>query len=116
MNSVVFHPTDGTRLASGSSDSSVRVWDWAAGTCVATLEGHGGCMFSVAFHPTDGTRLASGGGEDGSVRVWDWAAGTCVATLEGHGHSVNSVAYNPRDGRLASVSYDRTIRIMNVVV
>ena len=34
------------QLASGSSDSAIRVWALAAGTCAATLQGHGGPVFA----------------------------------------------------------------------
>jgi hypothetical protein len=37
------------RLASGSSDNTVRVWDVASGTCVATLEVGGGREGQVAW-------------------------------------------------------------------
>ena len=67
VSSVAFHPTDGTRLASGSADKTVRVWDWGSGACVATLEGHSGSVLSVAFNPS-GTRLALGN-LDNTVRV-----------------------------------------------
>jgi WD40 repeat protein len=33
---------DGTRVASGSLDGTVRLWDARSGSCVGTLLGHGG--------------------------------------------------------------------------
>ncbi len=50
---VAFSP-DGQRLASGSQDGTVKVWDAHTGQATLTLEGGGG----VAFSP-DGQRLAS---------------------------------------------------------
>jgi WD40 repeat protein len=67
---------DGTRLASGSLDRTVRVWDVATGASVATLEGHTQAVPSVGWCP-DGTRLASGSA-DLTVRVWDIVEGTAV--------------------------------------
>ena len=71
VNSVVFSP-DGSRVASGSGDNTVRVWDVQTGQCEFTLEGHSGGVISVVFSP-DGSRVASGSG-DNTVRVWDIAS------------------------------------------
>ncbi|MFD9095690.1 NB-ARC domain-containing protein, partial [Streptomyces collinus] len=81
---------DGSWLATGSGDGTVRVWDRATGTCTATLTGHRGQVSAVAI-AADGSWLATGSG-DGTVRVWDRATGTCTATLTGHRGQVSAVA------------------------
>ena len=49
MTSVAFSP-DGTRIASGGFDNTVRVWDPATGKPVGDpLTGHTGPVWSVAF-------------------------------------------------------------------
>jgi hypothetical protein len=65
---VAFSP-DGTRLAAGCRDNTVRLFDVASRQEVAELRGHTDYVHAVAWSP-DGTRLVSGSG-DFTVRVWD---------------------------------------------
>ena len=74
----------GTRLATASGDSTVKLWDLAAGTCVATLAEHGHAVWSVSFHHT-GDFLASGS-MDNTCKVMTQS--TCLTvyhTLSGVG-------------------------------
>ncbi|EQL01948.1 NACHT and WD40 domain protein [Ophiocordyceps sinensis CO18] len=98
------------RLASGSADQTVNIWDAATGALQRTLEGHDDYVESVAFSD-DSQLLASAGGK--TVKVWDVATGALQRTLEGHGDKVNSVAFF-NDGRLASGSDDKTVKVWDV--
>ncbi|GKU13444.1 unnamed protein product, partial [Fusarium langsethiae] len=108
VNSVVFS-ADGKRIASGSRDETVKIWDAATGTCEQTLEGHGNSVNSVVFS-ADGQRIASGS-DDETVKIWDAATGACEQTLKGHGDWVMSVVFSADGQRLASGSYDDTVKI-----
>ena len=66
------------RLASASSDKTVRVWDASSGVCLRVLEGHTDWVNSVTALG-DG-RLASAS-SDNTVRVWDASSGVCLETV-----------------------------------
>ncbi|KAL5512584.1 hypothetical protein ACEPAG_3237 [Sanghuangporus baumii] len=110
--SVVFSP-DGKRIASGTSDRTILVWDADSGEVVSgPFEGHIHSVRSVAFSPS-GKRVASGSG-DCTVRVWDVDSGELVLSpLEGHTGEVFSVAFSPDGKHVASGSSDKTIRVWN---
>jgi|GEM_PF-371180 len=108
VTSVVFSP-DGTKIASGSEDNTIKVWESATGKELATLSGHSDRVTSVAFSP-DGSRIASGSW-DKTIKVWESATGKEVATFAGHSESVTSVAFSPDGSRIASGSRDKTIKV-----
>ena len=66
--------SNGTRIVSGSSDKTVRIWDAVSGAPIGEpLQGHSHWVQSVAFSP-DGTRIVSGS-SDKTVRIWDAVSG-----------------------------------------
>jgi WD40 repeat protein len=107
VTSVAFSP-DGTRIVSGSSDDTVRVWNATSGENLLVLRDHDS-VFSVAFSP-DGTRIVSGS-NDKTVRVWDVSSGQSLLVLPGHDESVESVAFSPDGSRIVSGSGDKTVRV-----
>ena len=110
VRSVSFSP-DGATLASGSVDNTVKLWDVATKTEVATLQGHGAEVNAVSFSP-DGTLLASGS-VDNTVKLWDVATQERIATL-GHGAEVNAVSFSPDGTLLASGLWDGTVKLWDM--
>ena len=87
--------TGGLRLASGSLDNSVRVWDLASGgTALFVLEGHAAPVMALtAFtDPATGeTRLTSGSG-DKTLRVWDASKGGAALRVAAFDDNVSALA------------------------
>ena len=65
----VTYSSDGTRIPSGGTDHTVRVWDPATGMLVLTLTGNGDTVESVSFS-SGGNYLVSGS-VGGRVLKWD---------------------------------------------
>ena len=93
VNLVVFS-RDSSRLASASSDNTIRLWDASSGACLQTYTGHSSSVTSVAFSH-DSTRLASAS-YDETVKLWDASSGACLHTLN-IGRTLHSLSFNSTD-------------------
>lgn len=109
----------GTRLATCSSDRSLRVFDVRNGqqTLIAELKGHEGPVWQVCWgHPMYGSLLASCS-YDRKVFIWKETNGTWGKLYEysNHDSSVNSVAWAPHEFglMLACGSSDGCISIIS---
>lgn len=104
---------DASRIASGSSDCTIKVWSTKTNApwSVLTLHGH---LDSVRCLQMRDKALVSGS-NDRTIRVWDladgpgWSRGSCRLTITGHSDTVRCLQY---DGtRIISGSYDATLKI-----
>lgn len=89
-------------IASGSGDTTVRVWDKRSGECKVTFEGHTGRVY--AFCEVDGGERIVSGGADKTVRLWNALSGECALTFEGHAGTVWSVCMADSGKRIVSGS------------
>jgi serine/threonine protein kinase len=101
--------SDGTRIASGSDDQTVQVWDAADGSNVFTYRGHSDAVETVAWSHDD-KHIASAG-NDQTVQVWDAVDGEHVFTYRGHTDLVDAVVWSPDSAHIASGSWDRTVQV-----
>ena len=66
VTALAFSPT-GERLASLGADSSLALWDWKRGTCLATRPAHTEPLFAIAWSPVEAA-LATVGAR--CVKLW----------------------------------------------
>ena len=101
---------DGSRIASGIGDKTIRIWDVQTSKQTHKLDGHGGHVRCVAFSP-DGHWIASGS-NDKTVCVWNSQTGQIVGLpLKGHTHYIRGISFSPDSLQLISGGTDRTIHV-----
>ena len=100
---------DSKRIASGSQDRTVQVWDATTGRDVYIYRGHSDAVHAVAWSP-NGNRIASGS-QDRTVQVWNAITGELVYIYGSHSDAVWSVAWSPNGTRIASASMDGTVQV-----
>ncbi len=95
---AAFSP-DGSLIATGGEDGTVRLWDGATGEPQGEPWRACGPVQAVAFSP-DGRTLLSGS-FSGGAQLWDLATGRQRGPTLAHRGRVNAVAFSP-DGEIAA--------------
>ncbi|OWZ21374.1 WD domain-containing hypothetical protein [Phytophthora megakarya] len=110
VSCVDFNP-QGSLVATGSHDETVRLWDVRSGRTVAVIGAHQEPVVSVQFHPMDGSLLVTAG-YDGLVRVWDVASHQCLRTIITEPAApVGSARFTPNGRYVLSSTLDGTVRL-----
>ncbi|KAL8502211.1 hypothetical protein ACS0TY_021358 [Phlomoides rotata] len=129
---------DGSMVAGGFSDSSLKVWDMAklgqqnvnspsqgeielasnepssnaGGRSYTLFRGHAGPVHSATFSPLGDFLLSSS--SDSTIRLWSTKLNANLVCYKGHNYPVWDVQFSPLGHYFASASHDRTSRIWSV--
>ncbi|GMI92451.1 TBP-associated factor 5 [Hibiscus trionum] len=131
---------DGSLVAGGFSDSSLKVWDMAklgqqGGSSILQAEndstssehvvgpnggkksytlfqGHSGPVHSATFSPLGDFILSSSA--DTTIRLWSTKLNANLVCYKGHNYPVWDVQFSPVGHYFASASHDRTARIWSM--
>lgn len=104
---------DNGYIASGSNDSTIKIWDPNTGECIQTLEGHSSPVKCLTILPD--AKLVSGS-YDKTIKIWDTKSGKCTKTLKEHHEGIQCLAVLDKD-QLVSCSdglSGHLIRIWNI--
>ncbi|XP_057466815.1 transcription initiation factor TFIID subunit 5-like isoform X2 [Actinidia eriantha] len=131
---------DGSLVAGGFSDSSLKLWDMAKlGHQISSsilqgendsapsehvlgpngrkrsytlFRGHSGPVYSASFSPVGDFLLSSS--SDSTVRLWSTKLNANLVCYKGHNYPVWDVQFSPIGQYFASASHDRTARIWSM--
>jgi WD40 repeat protein len=107
VNSVALSPNEEI-IASGSSDTTVMLWQVATGDHVHILRGHSKEIRSVAWS-RDGCLIASAGE---NVRLWNPATGECLREIPMNDEAA-VVAFSPSEDVLAVAGTDGSLQLFD---
>lgn len=111
VTTVATHPVY-SLIASGSEDTTIKLWDYETGQYERTLKGHTAAITSVVFSPS-GQLLASASA-DMSAKLWDTTTFQCIKTLRGHDHTLSSICFSSNSDFIYTSSRDHTIKCWEV--
>ncbi|KAF8006034.1 hypothetical protein BT93_K0352 [Corymbia citriodora subsp. variegata] len=110
--SVAWSP-DGRRLACGSMDGTISIFDVARAKFLHHLEGHFMPVRSLVFSPLE-PRLLFSASDDAHVHIYDSEGKSLVGSMSGHASWVLSVDVSPDGAAIATGSSDRTVRLWDL--
>jgi len=111
VREISMAPTD-NKLASGSDDSTVKIWDFKTCQAEHVLKSLGSEVKTVQWHPSRG--LVASGGKDNQVRLWDPRLGRLLCTIDAHKKDVSQLRWNKNGNWLLTAGRDNLCRLWDI--
>lgn len=106
---------DSTMLATGGSDSTIRLWDLQHHTCLHKLIGVKGVISVLTFFKSIDTTYLFGAADDTVINVWNINSARVIMTLSGHYSTITSVVISHDGNYIVSSSRDKVIILWNFI-
>lgn len=108
---------NGNIIASGGTDSSVRLWDYEQKVCLGALRGCQGVISVLDFQPfVDGLteRLLIASGDDNRIHCWNYETKELKFVLSGHFSRITAVSFSADGLSLVSSGRDKVLILWNL--
>ncbi|MYF99780.1 sigma-70 family RNA polymerase sigma factor [Candidatus Poribacteria bacterium] len=109
INALAFTP-NGHRIASGSDDGTIRLWDASSGTQMLSLPAKNTNTLAVSM---DGKILASAS-RTTQIQLWDIATGKQLTSLNAQNENITTLTFSPDNKTLASGNRNGAIELWDI--
>ncbi|AQZ10667.1 PRP46 (YPL151C) [Zygosaccharomyces parabailii] len=109
---VQVDPVDNDWFATGSNDTTIKIWDLASGKLKLTLAGHVMTVRDVAIssrHP-----YLFSASEDKLVKCWDLEKNRSIRDYHGHLSGVHTVDVHPSLDLIATAGRDSVVKLWDI--
>ena len=100
---------DGSKIATGSYDTTCRIWRAADLVALSPKMEHRGHVWAIAFSPDDS--LLAAAADDNTVQLWNTLSYERAGDALPHQQPVRAVAFSPDGQLLCSGSDDKIARV-----
>eukprot|EP00343_Euplotes_focardii_P003737 CAMPEP_0205809550 /NCGR_PEP_ID=MMETSP0205-20121125/13823_1 /ASSEMBLY_ACC=CAM_ASM_000278 /TAXON_ID=36767 /ORGANISM="Euplotes focardii, Strain TN1" /LENGTH=283 /DNA_ID=CAMNT_0053086979 /DNA_START=153 /DNA_END=1001 /DNA_ORIENTATION=+ len=108
INSVRFHP-DGSCIASGATDKTIKIWDARSQRLLQHYDAHSKSVNSINFHPSGNYLISTS--QDSTIKIWDLRQGSILYTLYAHDGTTSAAAFSTYGNYFATGGQDTAIQV-----
>lgn len=114
---IVFNTTD-SLVATGGTDSTIKVWDVRHHYCTHNLKGAKGVLSVITFAEYDANAnkyLIFGAADDYCIHVWNLITSERVATIVGHSSKITAIELSADRRCIISGSRDTIVFVWDAI-
>jgi WD40 repeat protein/uncharacterized caspase-like protein len=100
------------QLATGSNDSTTRLWQVSDWTSISELRGHEKDIQAIAYSPAES--LLATASADHRGKIWNAATGELISDLKARTRAQRAASFSPDGKLIASGGYDSSARVWEV--
>lgn len=109
---VAVDPIDNEWFATGSNDTTIKVWDMAQGKLKLTLSGHIMTVRDIAI--SDRHPYMFSASDDKLVKCWDLEKNMAIRDYYGHLSGVQTVSIHPTLDLIATAGRDSVVKLWDI--